>query len=165
MKHAKQTPDWPRQLILALVTLTLLACGNPEMDAQKQVLAAKTHLAGNNIREAALELKNALQGNPDNAEARYLLGQLNLDVGDMAGAQKEFRRAASAGWDEAQARIGLARALIYSNDFQKMIDEVEIKDSYPASDARQPVWPARCCRSGPGQAGPGQGDPGLWCGA
>ena len=93
----------------------------------------RSHLAENKIREAALELKNALQENPDNAEARYLLGQINLDIGDMAGAEKEFRRAASAGWEEAQARIGLARALINSNAFQKMIDEVEIKDSYPAA--------------------------------
>ena len=117
------------------------------------VLTAKDHIAGNRVREAALELKNALQENPENAEARYLLGQLNLYVGDMAGAEKEFRRAASAGWDEAQARIGLARALLYSNDFQKMIDEVKIKDSYSAS-ARADLYGLRAAA----QAGLGKPD-------
>ena len=116
MRYAKQTRDWARQLILMLTTLTLLACGSPEMDAQQLVLTAKGYIAGNKIREAALELRNALQENPDNAEARYLLGQINLDVGDMAGAEKEFRRAARAGWKEEQARIGLARQTDTSPD-------------------------------------------------
>ena len=133
MRNAKQTPAWARPFILALTTLALVACGGPAMDDQQLVQTAKTYIAENKMREAALELKNALQANPDNAEARYLLGQINLDVGDMAGAEKEFRRAASAGWKEEEARIGVARALISSHTFQKVVDEVEIKDSYPAS--------------------------------
>jgi putative PEP-CTERM system TPR-repeat lipoprotein len=151
MRYAKQMTGWTRQLILALITLTLFACGNPEMDARQLVLTAKDYIAGNKIREAALELQNALQENPDNAEARYLLGQINLDVGDMAGAEKEFRRAASAGWKEEQAVIGLARALINSSAFQKMIDEVEIKDVYPAT-ARANLYGLRAAA----QAGLGQ---------
>jgi hypothetical protein len=60
-----------------------------------------------------------------------LLGQLNLDIGDSAGAEKEFRRARKAGWKEEEALIGLARALLNGNKFQKLLDEVEIKETYP----------------------------------
>ena len=151
MRYAKQTPGWARRLSLALITLSLFACGSPEMDDQQLVLTAKSYIAGNKIREAALELQNALQENSDNAEARYLLGQINLDVGDAAGAEKEFRRAARAGWKEEQAGTGLARALIRSNAFQRMIDEVEIKDAYPAA-ARANLYGLRAAA----QAGLGQ---------
>ena len=132
MKNRSKTRAWTRHFILALTTLAHVACG-PDIDDQQLVQTARSYLDENKIREAALELKNALQENPDNAEARYLLGQINLDIGDMASAEKEFRRAARAGWDEEQAQTGLARALINSNAFQKMIDEVEIKDSYSAT--------------------------------
>ena len=153
MRYTEQMPGWTRQLMLVLITLGLFACGNPEMDARQMVLTAKDYIAGNKIREAALELQNALQENPDNAEARYLLGQINLDIGDMAGAEKEFRRAARAGWNEEQARIGLARAQINSRAFQEMIDEVEIKDAYSAA-ARANLHGLRAAA----QAGLGQMD-------
>ncbi len=117
------------QTAVALLTLALIACGS--VDEQQMVQAARAYLDQNKIREAALELKNALQKNPENAEARYLLGEINLNVGDPASAEKEFRRAEQAGWSEAQARVGLARALINENAYQKVLDEVEIKDDYP----------------------------------
>jgi putative PEP-CTERM system TPR-repeat lipoprotein len=94
------------------------------------VQAARNYLSEQHVREAALELRGALQKNPDNAEARYLLGQINLDLGAVAAAEKEFRRARAAGWQEDEAQVGLARALINANKFQDLMDEVEIKEDY-----------------------------------
>ncbi|MEE9302497.1 MAG: XrtA/PEP-CTERM system TPR-repeat protein PrsT [Thiotrichaceae bacterium] len=119
---------WTLLIILALATLVLVACSDSN-DLQ-MVQTAKKYLDGQKIREAALELRGALQKKPDNAEARYLLGLINLDVGDSAAAEKEFRHAGKAGWKEGDVQIGLARALINAHKFQDLIDEIEIKEDY-----------------------------------
>ncbi|MDH5611246.1 MAG: PEP-CTERM system TPR-repeat protein PrsT [Gammaproteobacteria bacterium] len=120
------------RVLLIAVTIALLGC-SPEVSDEQMVQTARTYIDKNQLREAALELKNVLQRNSDNAEARYLLGIINLDIGDAASAEKEFRRAASAGWQEGLARVGQARAMINSKAFQKLIDEIEIKNDYPAN--------------------------------
>jgi len=142
MQTRKKTPTCIRGVFLLLATLALFACGDAEVNDKQMVEVARGYLAQNKLREAAIELKNALQGNPGNAEARYLLGMINLDVGDTASAEKEFRRAVVAGWPEEQTSIGLARAMINRSAFQKVLDIVEVKDSYSAN-ARADLYALR----------------------
>lgn len=132
MLNSSKTSVHICQVIVTLLTLVLVACGS--VSDQQMVEAAKAYLGQNKIREAALELKNALQNNPENAEARYLLGEINLNVGDFASADKEFRRAEQAGWPEEQTSVGRARALVNMSAYQKVLDEVEIKDKFPATE-------------------------------
>jgi putative PEP-CTERM system TPR-repeat lipoprotein len=129
-RHKLQTCT--RYIVLVLGVLTLVACGRLFMDDQELVQSAREYLVDDDFKAASIELKNALQKNPDNAEARYLLGAISLKFGDYATAVKEFRRADKAGWQEL-AHIGLARALLGQNDFQVLLDESEIRESYPAT--------------------------------
>jgi len=115
-------------IILALATLVLVACNGP--DDREMLQTAKNYLGEQKIREAAIELRDTLKKNPSNGEARYLLGQINLDIGDNAAAEKEFRYAHKAGWQEEETQIGLARALINARKFQELLDKVEIKENY-----------------------------------
>lgn len=117
-------------LLMFGLMLVMSACSDPAVESVNSLQNAKGYIAENSPQAAAIELKNALQANPDNAEARYLLGLTNLDFGDVAGAEKEFRRAIKAGWNEAQTYIGLARALINSKAYQNAIDDIKIKDEY-----------------------------------
>ncbi|NOZ38016.1 MAG: tetratricopeptide repeat protein, partial [Gammaproteobacteria bacterium] len=114
--------------IFILTAFLLSACGG-DIDDKESVAAAKQYMTSNQYRAAHLELKNALQVNPENAEARYSLGQLNLIIGDIAFAEKEFRKAEQAGWDEGESRVGLIRAMVTRREFKKVLDSIEIKDS------------------------------------
>lgn len=120
-----------KSAVYTLLLAGLFACSSPT-DLQL-VERAKDYLSQNKMREARIELKNALQENPKHAEARYLLGDIYLRLGDVASAEKEFKRAIDAGWPEGQVRIGIARARLISNALQALLDETGVKDDYPVS--------------------------------
>ncbi|HHJ36216.1 MAG TPA: PEP-CTERM system TPR-repeat protein PrsT, partial [Gammaproteobacteria bacterium] len=109
--------------ILVAALYGLVACGSGASDTEL-VETAKAYMAENQPREAAIELKNALQSNPDNAEARYLLGEIQLEVGDIASAEKEFERSAELGWLDELAKIEIARSLILQRKFKEMAEDV-----------------------------------------
>ena len=119
------------RMVLIFSVFLLFACS--EVDDKQLVATAKKYIENNQLREASLELKNALQANPKNAEARYLLAGINITIGDMASAAKEFRKAQEAGWDEEQSQIGLMRALISSRKFKKVLDDLQIKEGYSSN--------------------------------
>lgn len=122
---------WIKQGILTGFLLSLFSCGQG-MSEQQILQNAKTYLDKNELRAAAIELRNTLHKNNKNAEARYLLASINLEIGDLAGAEKEFRRAALAGWNEEETQIGLARTIINRREFQKLLDEIVIINTWSA---------------------------------
>lgn len=99
---------------LAAITLAcvvaLTGCGEPS--AADLLVSARSHLAKNEIEAARLELKTLLQGQPSSSEARFLLGKLMLDTGDIAGAEAELRRALEGGHPEATVLPLLARSML-----------------------------------------------------
>ena len=95
-------------LLTGVVSLT--GCGEPS--AADLLASARSHLAKNEVEAARLQLKTLLQRQPDTAEARFLLGKLMLDSGDLAGAEAELRRALEGGHAEATVLPLLARAMV-----------------------------------------------------
>lgn len=73
------------------LTLTLLAC--TEMSSSEHLQQAQSHLAKNNQQAAIIELKNAIRVDSQNADARTLLGDTYLALGDVTGAEKEYATA------------------------------------------------------------------------
>ena len=83
---SQKTPVLPA----LLVSLLLGACSDrPEA----MLLSAKDYLAKNDSKAAIIQVKNALQTDPDLPEARFLLGSVLLDSGDAVGAETELRKA------------------------------------------------------------------------
>ena len=77
-------------LAMALSAIVLTGCGQ---SPEQMVGSAKEYLAKNDRNAAIIQLKNALQENPNLGEARLLLGRSQLQVGDVAAAEKELRKA------------------------------------------------------------------------
>ncbi len=108
-----------RRLLMLTAFLLLGACGNTVNDAE-YVQHAQDLLDTGDLNSAAIELKNALQQNPQNAQARRLLGVVNLEIGDMPGAEKELRRAEQLGVAGDAVLPLLARALLGQAKYQEL---------------------------------------------
>ena len=117
-------------LIPLLIILTSCGGGTNEKELMER---ARGYLEERDLNAAALELKNILRNNEKHAEARYLLGRISLVRGDMESALKELRRAGDAGWDEATINVLLAEVLFRQRHYQALLDDIPVKDSYPAA--------------------------------
>lgn len=111
-----------RATLAALATVLLLAaCGGNKPEAM--VASARDYLAKNDTKAAVIQLKNALQENPELGEARFLLGQALLRNGDAVGAETEMRKALALKQPQDQVLPYIARALVLQGQFKKLTDE------------------------------------------
>ncbi|HLO64113.1 MAG TPA: XrtA/PEP-CTERM system TPR-repeat protein PrsT [Azonexus sp.] len=116
------------------LALILGACGGES--PEKLISSSKEYLAKKDTKAAIIQLKNALQQNPNMADARFLLGSALLDSGDLEGAELELRKALSLKYSPDAVIPELARAMLGMNQSQKLIDEFDkVVLSSPATQA------------------------------
>lgn len=124
-RHFLRQSRGGRRFGLALMaSLLLAACGG---SPESMVGSAKDYLAKNDLNAASIQLKNALQEKPDFGEARYLLGKVNLEQGDVGGAVKNLRRAIDVGYQGDEVWGTLARALLMAGDSDALLKEFDTK--------------------------------------
>lgn len=118
-----------KTLVTALFVVTLSAGGlvacSKTQSAQALVSEARQFQQKGDYKAAVIQLKNALQKDPNDIEARYLLGSIYNETGDPQSAEKEIRKALSLGMDPVQASSGLGKALLLQGQFQKVLDETK----------------------------------------
>ncbi|MHB8947787.1 MAG: XrtA/PEP-CTERM system TPR-repeat protein PrsT [Rhodoferax sp.] len=115
---------------LLLASLLLAACNDkPEL----MLSSAKDYLAKNDSKAAVIQIKNALQSNPDLPEARYLLGSALLDSGDPAGAELELRKALDMKYPQDAVVPQLAKALLAQGNARKVTEEFATTDLVESS--------------------------------
>ena len=115
-------------LLATAMTVLLAGCGQ---SPEQMVTSAKEYLAKNDRNAAIIQLKNALQENPNLAEARLLLGRSQLQIGDIAAAEKELRKALELKVPAEQVAPALAQVLVAQGQAKKAIEEfgkVEVAD-------------------------------------
>lgn len=105
----------------ALLTAFLSGCGGD--NAEALIASGKDFLAKNDSKAAVIQLKNALQKDPNLGEARFLLGKALLESGDASGAEVELRKALELKFASDQAVPLLAKALLTTGQAKKVIDE------------------------------------------
>jgi putative PEP-CTERM system TPR-repeat lipoprotein len=104
-----------------LIALILGACGG---DSPESLIASsKDYLAKNDSKAAVIQLKNALQQNPNLAEARFLLGTALLDGGDITGAELELRKALELKYSPDAVVPLLANVMLAKGQAKKLIDD------------------------------------------
>src|SRR6516225_2279637 len=107
---------------IVAIVIALAACGRN--DPASLIASARSYLAKGETSAAIIELKNALQTAPDNAEARFLLAKSLVDTGDAVGAETEARKALQLGYPSDEVYPVLARALLYQGEYRKLVGEL-----------------------------------------
>ncbi|MCC6198353.1 MAG: PEP-CTERM system TPR-repeat protein PrsT [Burkholderiales bacterium] len=101
----------PAAALAALAVVALLAgCGRG--DSASYVASGEGYLAKANYPAAAIEFKNALSRDPENAKARFLLGTALLESGDPVAANTELRKALALRYGGDEVYPVLARAWV-----------------------------------------------------
>ena len=117
-----------------LLSLMLSACSD---SPDKMLSSAKDFMGKNDSKAAVIQLKNALQANPNMAEARFLLGKALLQGGDAVGAEAELRKARELKHPDDDTLPLLARAMLQQGQFRKLTDEfakVELTQALAKAD-------------------------------
>ena len=78
------------------LAMALVGCGKETPEVL--VDSAKTFSAKGDYKAAAIQLRNVLQKQPENGEARFLLGQALNEEMDYVTAEKELRKALEYGY-------------------------------------------------------------------
>ena len=105
-----------------LAGLLLVGCGG---DKPADLLnSAKDSLQKSDHKTAVIQLKNALQQDPQLAEARFLLAKALLAGGDAAGAEVELRKAQDLGYSAEQVVPLLARTLLMLGQPDKVVNDL-----------------------------------------
>ncbi|MCU0949487.1 MAG: PEP-CTERM system TPR-repeat protein PrsT [Burkholderiaceae bacterium] len=114
-------PRWHRLALVTAIALTLGACGGDS--PEKLMSSAKAYLAQGDEPAAVIQLRNVLQKNPQQGEARLLLGKALLRQGDPLAAEKELRRALEFGQPAAAVLPPLAQAMLELAQVDALIKE------------------------------------------
>ncbi|MEZ5573013.1 MAG: PEP-CTERM system TPR-repeat protein PrsT [Halioglobus sp.] len=120
-----------RTLFLSLLLAALTACSESDSSAQ-HLARAKEFINAANPAAATVELHNALQLDAESAEARWLLGNLRLEAGDILGAENELQRAQRLGWTGDDLRPTLARTLLAQGKFTEVL-QLEYQELAPSA--------------------------------
>ncbi len=119
---------------ILLVALLTTGCGGDNRTPQERFDAAKAFQAQGEMDAAVEELKGVLQLTPDNAEARFMLGNIYLNTGNVDAAAKELERTYELGFDPELVAIPLLTARFNSREFQSVIDLADELPSLTGDD-------------------------------
>jgi putative PEP-CTERM system TPR-repeat lipoprotein len=121
--------------IALALTVSLAACGVGD-DQAALVASAKAYVAKREYMAATIQAKNALQKDPDNREARYLLGLASLEIGDVLSAEQHLKKAIELGHTADEVQVAFARTLLAKGETASLIRQFgDVKLSAPKAQA------------------------------
>ena len=111
-----------RLLAAAILAAVLAGCGSN--DTASLVASGKGYLEKGDLPAAIIQLRNAKQKAPENAEVRFLLGRALLGTGDIPGAEADLRRAWELKHPPELVLPPLAQALLALGETRKLLQEI-----------------------------------------
>ena len=135
-----------------ILALCLTGCNETP---QALLHSARSFMEKNDHRAAIIQIKNALQTDPNLAEARFLLGTALLAGGDGSGAETELRKAMQLHYPNDLVLPALARAVLMQDQAARVVDEfssVQLATAQSQSDLLLSVSGAYAMQEQPTQS-------------
>lgn len=132
--RGSRNPRGFRLVACAAAGLLLAACASN--DPASRLARAQDAIASADFGRANVELRNVLQEDPENAEARLLLGLTLLEMGDATGAERELGQAAALGIPLERVGIERARASMQAG---RIDAAMAVLEQFP-NDLRDASW-------------------------
>ncbi len=126
----RKQPCLRTALILAGVSLWPLAGY-----ARDYLSSAEAALKAGDLRTAAIDLRNAVRDDPQNASARFDLATVELQLADPVSAERDVRAAEQRGYDPRKSLALLGDALLAQNRADDLLKQLQPKGRDPALDA------------------------------
>ena len=101
-------------ILITLLFALVMGCA-PDISDVEHIANAQRYISSGDDPAAIIELKNALQKNPQNAQARTLLGESYLEYGDYTSAEKELTSALELATDANIVAPALVRSYLGQN--------------------------------------------------
>ncbi len=121
--------------IALLVLIVAVAAAAPfvfqrltDRGSESYIAEAKSYAEGGDIAAAIIQLKNAVRDDPDDANARLMLGKAYLQTRQYAEAEKELRAALSRGATAPELAPMLARAYYHQGKFEEILNDIASGD-------------------------------------
>ncbi len=108
-------------IVSTVIILGLAACGETK-DAETLISEALEFQKKGDNNAAIIQLKNAVQQEPKNAQARFLLGTALLEKRDFLAAEKELNRALDLKMDPQKVLPTLTQVLFDLGKYQHLLD-------------------------------------------
>lgn len=109
---------------IGVLIASLVGCNKQQSAPELIVEAQQMHLLRDN-KGAIIQLKNVLQIDAENVQARLMLANIYNDVGDPLSAEKEVRKAISLGAGAEASLPVLTRSLIQQKKYEAVLKETE----------------------------------------
>lgn len=115
--------------LVALLTIFIYGCGKQKSSYDLLSEAQQYHKKGQD-NAAVIELKNALQKDPKNGEARYLFALIHIERGEGAAAEIELHKALDLGVNKDKISAALGKALLLQQEYKKVLDSIQPSEGY-----------------------------------
>ena len=120
-----------RLITVSLLAITLAGCGQVSHTAEEHLERGLAFEHQNDFAAAAIEYRNTLTKDPENAEARFRLGMLMLRQGEAANAELEFKRAQDHGWNQDDLHLPRLRAALLQAQYGRIMDATRSLEHLP----------------------------------
>ena len=120
-QHTRRNGRISNICVILSVIFLMVAC---QPAPEERLARAEAYFSEADYRSAILELKNALQAEPDYGEARLLMAKASFQIGDLATAEVEFQRALELGEDRPDVWVGFGRTLLEQRKAQDAFERV-----------------------------------------
>ena len=137
--------------VVTLIALALLITSCSEEQDKSAVTYAQNaqkYFASGQLAEATLEIKNALRGDPNNPEIRWLAGQIYLQSGNNPAAIKQLTKALELGLTRTDADLPLLRAWMAQGELKKALDYFDDKEISALTEDAKIIFTDLLLRSG-----------------